>query len=115
MKPHYIPLMLLGIILAACSIPEHKLLKQADSIITDHPDMDGLITRLREECPFLKEDDVNFLGLIFAGFSVRAVCMFTGMEYQHFYVKKSRLMKRIQNSDAPDRELFARTSGPIFF
>lgn len=68
--------------------------------------MDGLITRLREECPFLKEDDINFLGLIYAGFSVRAVCMFTGMEYQHFYVKKSRLMKRIQNSDAPDRELF---------
>lgn len=68
--------------------------------------MGGLITSLREECPFLKEEDVNFLGLIYAGFSVRAVCMFTGMEYQHFYVKKSRLMKRIQSSDAPDRELF---------
>lgn len=38
MKSQYIPLMLLGIILAACSSPEHKLLKQADSIITDHPD-----------------------------------------------------------------------------
>lgn len=68
--------------------------------------MDGIITRLRQQCPFLKEADVNFLGLIYAGFSVRAVCMFMGMEYRHFYVKKSRLMKRIQNSDAPDRELF---------
>ncbi|MDE6290426.1 MAG: hypothetical protein K2M16_02735, partial [Muribaculaceae bacterium] len=68
--------------------------------------MDGLVSRLREQCPFLKETDINFLGLIYAGFSVRAVCMFTGMEYQHFYVKKSRLMKRIQNSDAPDRDLF---------
>lgn len=78
----------------------------ADTVEAVDRHMGGLITRLREECPFLKEEDVNFLGLIFAGFSVRAVCMFTGMEYQHFYVKKSRLMKRIQNSDAPDRELF---------
>lgn len=68
--------------------------------------MGGLVSRLREQCPFIKETDVNFLGLIYAGFSVRAVCMFTGMEYQHFYVKRSRLMKRIHNSDAPDRELF---------
>ena len=68
--------------------------------------MGGIVSRLMEQCPFLKENDINFLGLIYAGFSVRAVCMFTGMEYQHFYVKKSRLMKRIQNSDAPDRELF---------
>lgn len=68
--------------------------------------MGGLVSKLRQQCPFLKEDDINFLGLIFAGFSVRAVCMFTGLEYQHFYVKKSRLLKRIQNSDAPDKDLF---------
>lgn len=68
--------------------------------------LEGLITSLRMQCPFLKEDDISFLGLIYAGFSVRAVCMFMGMEYQHFYVKKSRLIKRIEASDAPDKELF---------
>ncbi len=68
--------------------------------------LDGLITRLRQQCPFLKEEDISFLGLIYAGFSVRAVCMFTGIEYQHFYVKKSRLIKRIESSDAPDSGLF---------
>lgn len=68
--------------------------------------MGGMITRLRGQCPFLKDTDINFLGLIYAGFSVRAVCMFTDMEYRHFYVKKSRLIKRIQNSDAPDKDTF---------
>ena len=68
--------------------------------------LDGLMTRLRQQCEFLKEDDISFLGLIYAGFSVRAVCMFTGMEYQNFYVRKSRLIKRIKSSDAPDKEIF---------
>ena len=68
--------------------------------------MGGIITDLKTQCPFLKEADVNFLALLFAGFSVRAVCMFTGIKYPHFYVKKSRLIKRIEASDAPDKSLF---------
>ena len=82
--------------------------KKGLSEIVDAVDMymGGVITRLREQCSFLSEQDINFLALIYAGFSVRSVCMFTGMRYQHFYVKKSRLVKRIQDSDALDRQLF---------
>lgn len=68
--------------------------------------MGKLVSSLRSQCPFLKDDDVNFLALLYAGFSVRAVCMFTKIKYAHFYVKKSRLIKRIQSSDAPDKSLF---------
>lgn len=68
--------------------------------------MGGIVSRLRSQCPFLKEGDINLLSLLFAGFSVRAICMFIDIKYQNFYVKKSRLMKRIQSSDAPDKELF---------
>ena len=68
--------------------------------------MGGIITDLKIQCPFLKETDINFLALLYAGFSVRAVCMFTGIKYPHFYVKKSRLIKRIESSDAPDKSLF---------
>ena len=68
--------------------------------------MDGIVSSLRNQCPFLKQEDVNFLALLYAGFSVRAVCMFTGIKYHHFYVKKSRLIKRIEASDAPDKALF---------
>ncbi|MDE6553665.1 MAG: hypothetical protein K2K98_12025 [Muribaculaceae bacterium] len=68
--------------------------------------MGKLVSNLRNQCPFIKEDDVNFLALLYAGFSVRAVCMFTNIKYAHFYVKKSRLIKRIQSSDAPDKSIF---------
>ena len=68
--------------------------------------MGGIITDLRAQCPFLKEADINFLALLFAGFSVRSVCMFIGIKYDYFYVKKSRLIKRIEASEAPDKALF---------
>ena len=68
--------------------------------------MGGIVSRLRSQCIFLKEADVNFLALLFAGFSVRAVCMFIGITYDYFYVKKSRLIKRIEASEAPDKSLF---------
>lgn len=68
--------------------------------------MGGIIKALRTQCPFLKEDHVDFLALLYAGFTTRAVCMFTGTTYDYFYVKKSRLIKRIEASDAPDKTLF---------
>ena len=68
--------------------------------------MEGIITELRNQCPFLKDTDVNFLALLYAGFSVRAVCMFIGIKYEYFYVKKARLKNRILSSDAPDKSLF---------
>lgn len=71
----------------------------------------GIMTMLRNECPFLKEDDYTFLSLVFAGFSVRAVCLFTGIKYKLFYLKRSRLGKRISLSDAPHKELFLQKLG----
>ena len=68
--------------------------------------MGGIITLLRAQCKFLKENDINYIALVYAGFTVRAVCLFMQLEYQHFFVKKGRLIKRIQNSDAPDKDLF---------
>lgn len=68
--------------------------------------MGGIMTLLRKECSFLKEDDFTFISLVFAGLSVRAVCLFRGIKYKLFYLKKSRLSKRIANSDSPHKELF---------
>lgn len=68
--------------------------------------MGNIVSRLRTQCKFIKEADVSFLALLYAGFSVRAVCMFTGIKYDYFYVKKSRLIKRIEASEAPDKSLF---------
>lgn len=78
----------------------------ADIVEATDKYMGGIVTRLRNQCPFLKEDDISFIALLFAGFSVRSVCMFDGITYRNFYVKKSRLIKRIESSDAPDKDLF---------
>lgn len=66
----------------------------------------GIVTLLHEECGFINEDDITFLALIIAGFSVRAVCYFTDIKYKNYYLKKSRLCKRIELSEAEHKELF---------
>lgn len=68
--------------------------------------MGGIVNKLRTQCPFLKESDISFLALLYAGFSTRAVCMFSEIKYDYFYVKKSRLIKRIEASNAPDKSIF---------
>ncbi|MDE6521383.1 MAG: hypothetical protein K2L17_01065 [Muribaculaceae bacterium] len=68
--------------------------------------MDGIVTELKKQCTFLKEDDINYIALSYAGFSARSVCLFTGIKYKHYYVKKARLIERIRKSDAPDKDLF---------
>ena len=78
-----------------------------DILATADRCLDGEISRLQQECgEFLKEQDIEFVGLIYAGLSVRAVCYLTGLRKANFYQKKNRLMKRIAESDAPAREEF---------
>lgn len=66
----------------------------------------GIITLLREQCPFLSEEDITLMTLTYAGFSSRAVCLFMDIKYKLYYLKKTRIIKRIENSDAPDKERF---------
>ncbi|MDE6484139.1 MAG: hypothetical protein K2L14_01940 [Duncaniella sp.] len=86
------------------TICSKKSLKQIEEAVDTY--MNGIMKLLREECQFLKEDDFTFISLIFAGFSVRAVCMFTSIKYKYFYLKKSRIQKRISESNAIHKELF---------
>lgn len=81
-----------------------KNLKQLENAVDNY--LGGIMSCLREECPFFKEEDFTFLSLVFAGFSVRAVCLFTNIKYKLFYLKKSRLSKRISSSDAPHKSIF---------
>lgn len=64
---------------------------------------DNIIEKIRCECSFLKESDIVFLTLIIAGFSPRAICLFTDIKYKQYYQKRSRIRQRIQNSDAPHK------------
>lgn len=72
--------------------------------------MDGIVDKLRKECPYIKEPDIRFLTLIFAGFSAKAICFILGIQSGNFYVKKSRLFKKIKDSDAAHKESFLSQS-----
>lgn len=78
----------------------------SDIVESVNVNMGGIVERLREQCSFLKEEDINYMALCFAGFSVRAVCLFVGISYQNFYVKRKRLIERISKSTAPDKDMF---------
>ena len=69
---------------------------------------DGLVEKLREECPFLKNDDIIFIILLFAGFSSHVVSIVTGINIRYFYVKRSRLEKRITEAAPPHASLFLK-------
>ena len=68
--------------------------------------MGNIMSMIRDECSFLNESDFNFLTLVFAGLSVRSVCIFLNIKYKYFYLRKSRLVTRILNSDARHKLLF---------
>lgn len=86
------------------SLRSPRKLRQIEGSVNEC--MDGLISRMRVQCPFLKEDDILFLSLIHAGFSPRAVSLFTGIKLKYFYTRRSRLIERIKHSEVPDREEF---------
>lgn len=72
---------------------------------------DGLVTKLREELPQLREQDVNFLTYIYAGFAARTICLFLGITKDNYYMRRRRIKARIADSDAPSRRLFLDEMG----
>lgn len=72
---------------------------------------DGLVTKLREELPQLREQDVNFLTYIYAGFAARTICLFLGITKDNYYMRRRRIKARIADSDAPSRQRFLDEMG----
>ncbi len=69
----------------------------------------GIMTRLRREMPELKEKDFKLACYLFAGFSNRVICVFTGDRIENVYKRKSRLKARIAASDTPGCRAFLDT------
>ncbi len=68
--------------------------------------INNIVENLRADFPLLKNEDIRFLMLIYAGFSVRAVCMICDIKYKYYYLKKSRLVKKISESDSPRKDTY---------
>lgn len=73
--------------------------------------LNGISAAMRNELTWLSDNDHTFLTLIVAGFSPRAICLFTDIKYKNYYQKRSRLIKRISMSDAVHKEDFLHRLG----
>lgn len=67
---------------------------------------EGFVDRLGEQCPFLKESDINLIALIHVGLSPKAICLMLNMGIKIFYSKRARLYERITTKQVADEDEF---------
>lgn len=65
---------------------------------------DRAVTRLREQFPDWTRRNYDFAALVIAGFSPQEICVMLGMSLNGVYTLKSKLKRRIAESQARDRE-----------
>ena len=66
----------------------------------------GIIRKLREQMPEMKERDVTFVSLTLAGLNARAIGLFLGIHGNSTYKLKKQIVKQISQSGAKDKDWF---------
>ena len=64
----------------------------------------GAMQKLRSQLPQLGEQELRFMVFVYAGFSSKAISIFTQESVGNVYTKKSRIKSTILRSDAPDKD-----------
>lgn len=73
-----------------------------EDIVNTH--RNNIMKKIRSTLPQFGEVDFRLLCFIFAGFSAKAISIFTGNSVGNIYMKKSRLKSKILSSDSPYKE-----------
>lgn len=81
------------------------------SALEEAADNDGLVSRLREQVPRLKEEDIRLFCYLVSGFSATTISTLMEKDKQYVYNRVYRLKGRIAESDAPDKETFLGAMG----
>lgn len=68
----------------------------------------GVMTKLRAELPDIKEADLKLFLYNALGLTIPSICLMLGERREVIYNRRLRLQAKIQESDAPDKELFAK-------
>lgn len=76
---------------------DKRFLRELESILNLH--LNGVMKDIRSELPHLSEMDFRLLCFLLAGFSAKAISVFTGDSTGNIYVRKSRLKNEIQAID----------------
>lgn len=79
-----------------------KEMQELESIVNEY--CDNAMMHIHAELPELPYDDTVLLCYIYAGFSAKAIHLFTKNSISNIYSRKSRLRDYIRQSDAPHRQ-----------
>ena len=90
--------------LAIASFSSPKKIKELEAVINDN--FNNIIHRLRNQIPIVTDTEVRLFLYLSSRFSSRAIALFMGEKIENIYNKKSRLKKKIINSEAVDKEEF---------
>ena len=72
-------------------------LRKIEEIVNTYKE--NVMAIAREALPLLSNVDFHFLCLFYAGFSAKAISVFTGNTTQNIYSRKSRLKSQIEKLD----------------
>ena len=86
------------------ALRDSKSISELEGIVNRY--LDNILVKVKEQMPELSRKDLVFLTYLYAGFSPRAVCIFTDIKIKNFYNRRSRLKERILASEAADKEYF---------
>ncbi len=67
--------------------------------------MNGIMDKIRTQCPWLKEDETILIELIIAGFNTKAICLIMKIKLNSFYSKRRRIIEKIVSSNISDRNI----------
>ena len=83
-----------------------RYIQQLEDIVNKHK---GDVMRvLRESMPEFSEMDYRLLCFLYAGFSAKAISVFTGDSIGNIYMRKSRLKSKISQSNTENRGIILR-------
>lgn len=66
----------------------------------------GIISKIKEQCPKLSDDDIILFTFISAGMSPKSVSLLMGLKIKGFYTKRDRLIQKIEKINPQDKDLF---------
>ena len=80
-----------------------KSIQQLEDIVNQYKD--NVMQIIRSEMQTFSDMDLRLLCFLYAGFSAKAISVFTNDSIGNIYMRKSRLKTKISQSNAKDKEL----------
>ena len=81
-----------------------KNIEKIEKTINEYTD--NLLMKLRQQCNWIKEEDMSLIIYLYAGFPSKAICFLLDLNLSNYYSRKRRLIEKIQKGDAEDKQLF---------